>query len=50
MEEITKEEKLENKIHQYSKQKNIIFIICLITLPVIAYNIFLILATVINRD
>ena len=50
MEEITKEEKLENKIHQYSKQKNIIFIICLITLPVIAYNIFLILATVINPE
>lgn len=50
MEEVTKEEKLENKICQYNKQKSIIFVICLITLPIIAYNIFLIVATIINPE
>lgn len=50
MEEVTKAEKLENKIKQYNRQKILILIICLITLPIIAYNIFLIVSTLINPD
>ncbi len=50
MEEDTKAEKLENKIQQYSNQKFIILIICLITLPIFVYNVFLIVSTIINPN